>query len=163
MARMYQRVMLTTDGSELANAALPHAVALARNSGATLLLLAATDSLDELLAEGNPTGWLDLGGGLSEDDARAALRRQHEAATRHLEELAATIEDAPPVELHVVDGPAAHAIVDAATTLNADVIVIATHGRSGLRRALLGSVADHVLHHAACPVLLVRPTEGSPG
>jgi nucleotide-binding universal stress UspA family protein len=46
-----------------------------------------------------------------------------------------------------------------AKTVNADVIVISTHGRTGLKHVLLGSVAEHVIRHAPCPVLVVRERE----
>lgn len=156
---MYQRIILTSDGSLLARLAFPHARAIAAATGATILLLAVTDTVDELLAEGRPTGWLDLGGDLSQDRATDAAEQQRALAETHL---AALREELPGIasELHVVAGSAGPAIVEAARTLDADLIVMATHGRSGVARAILGSVADHVARHAACPVLLVRPSEG---
>ena len=78
---MYQRIMLTSDGSPVARAALPHAVALAGAGGATVVLVAAIDSIEELRAEGQPTGWLDLGGGLSDEDIEALSERQRATAT----------------------------------------------------------------------------------
>jgi nucleotide-binding universal stress UspA family protein len=158
---MYQRVMLTSDGSPLARAALPHAVAMAEAAaGATVVLVAAIDSLEELRAEGQSSGWLDLGGGLSDAELDAAMEQQRALATEHLEELRAGLADAgiETVEEHVVIGAAGRAIVQAVADLSCDLVVMATHGRSGPSRALLGSVADHVVRHAACPVLLVRPT-----
>ena len=59
----------------------------------------------------------------------------------------------------VVEGDAGTAIVDTAQREACDVIVMATHGRSGIVRALLGSVADHVVRHADCAVLLCRPPQ----
>ena len=61
------------------------------------------------------------------------------------------------VRTAIIEGHAGTAIVDAAIAEHADVIVMATHGRGGLGRAFLGSVADHVVRHSPCPVLLVRP------
>jgi universal stress protein A len=49
-----------------------------------------------------------------------------------------------------------HEITEAARTLKVDLIIIATHGRSGLTRALLGSTAERVVRHATCPVLVLR-------
>ena len=159
--RMYRRIMLTSDGSELARAAVPHAVALAAVGGATVLLVAVTDSLEELRAEGVPTGWLDLGGALSSERLNAAVDEQRRLAEEHLEALRGELAEAgvTAVEPHVVSGSAGEAIVDATAELNCDLVVMATHGRSGLGRALLGSVADHVVHHARCPVLLIRPSQ----
>ncbi len=62
-----------------------------------------------------------------------------------------------PLEAEVVEGSAARAIVERAATLGADLIVTATHGRSGFERLMLGSVTERVIHHAPCPVLTVPP------
>jgi nucleotide-binding universal stress UspA family protein len=59
-------------------------------------------------------------------------------------------------------GSPALEIADAARTLKVDLIVISTHGRSGLARAFMGSTAERVVRHAPCPVLVVRPTEANP-
>lgn len=53
-------------------------------------------------------------------------------------------------------GPAAEAIIRAAATLKADLIVMSTHGRTGLAHVLIGSVAENVVRHARCPILLIR-------
>lgn len=60
------------------------------------------------------------------------------------------------VRTRVVMGDAGAEIIEAATAEHADLIVMGTHGRSGLARVLLGSAADHVIRHAPCPVLTVR-------
>jgi nucleotide-binding universal stress UspA family protein len=61
----------------------------------------------------------------------------------------------------VIDVDPAHAILDAVTDVSSDVISMATHGYRGIKRLVLGSVADNVLHHAPVPVLLVRPPESA--
>jgi len=85
--------------------------------------------------------------------------------TRGREELAHLEDDVKKagvaVESHVLealDSPA-NAICDAARQFNADLIVIGSHGRKGLKRVLLGSTAERVVHLASCPVLLLRPNE----
>ena len=165
MSAMYQRIRLTSDGSDVARAALPHAAALASIAGATVVLVAAVDSLQELRAEGLPTGWLDLGGALSAGQIEAAIEDQRRLAAEHLEELRAELLAAgvANVEQQIVSGSAGDAIVVAASELSCDAIVMATHGRGGLGRALLGSVTDTVVRHAPCPVLLVRPSGGGEG
>jgi nucleotide-binding universal stress UspA family protein len=60
------------------------------------------------------------------------------------------------VSSFIGQGPVADVIVDHAATSGADLIVMSTHGRTGVQRWLLGSVADRVLHGAKAPVLLVR-------
>jgi len=64
--------------------------------------------------------------------------------------------DAPPLMIHGVIGPAAQALVVLAAALDADGIFVGTHGRKGLQRALLGSVAEEVVRTAGCPVHVVR-------
>jgi nucleotide-binding universal stress UspA family protein len=59
-------------------------------------------------------------------------------------------------ELLVREGPAADEVLQVAREKNADLIVMATHGRTGVRRLLLGSVTEKVIHTAPCPVLAVR-------
>jgi universal stress protein A len=69
------------------------------------------------------------------------------------------------IETARLDGAAWDAICRAARDGGADLIVVGTRGRTGLKRALVGSVAENVVRHASCPVLVVRPTakqEGGP-
>jgi len=161
MGAMYRRIMLTSDGSWLASSALPHAVAFATAGDATVVLVAAIDGLEELRAEGRATGWLDLGGELSDADLETGAEEQRALAGEHLGALRSALSDegVGAVEEHVVSGSAGAAIVSAAEEFSCDLIVMATHGRGGLGRAVLGSVADHVARHAGCPVLLVRSSE----
>jgi universal stress protein A len=77
------------------------------------------------------------------------------------EDLAAVIPAGVKKDLQVVEmveggAPARHLIVEKAKELGVDVIVIATHGRTGLSHVLLGSVAEHVIRHAPCPVFVIR-------
>jgi universal stress protein A len=58
-----------------------------------------------------------------------------------------------------ISGSPANAIVEYARSIHADVIVVGTHGRDGVSRLLMGSVAEHVVRHAPCPVLVVRRNE----
>ena len=63
------------------------------------------------------------------------------------------------VVTHAALGEPAHEIVNVAKEIRADLIVVGTHGRKGIRRAVLGSVAEHVVRFAKSPVLVVRPTD----
>jgi nucleotide-binding universal stress UspA family protein len=89
------------------------------------------------------------------------LMEVREAAERSLNDVAAAIEDPPgTVKPHIATGGAtADAIREAATTLGADLIVMGTHGRTGMARVFLGSVAERTLRLAPCPVLTVRAPE----
>jgi nucleotide-binding universal stress UspA family protein len=73
-----------------------------------------------------------------------------------LTSVASKIVDVP-VETQVLLGTPGAAIVTAARDSNADLIVMGTHGRTGISRLLLGSVAEYVLRHAQCPVLTIKP------
>jgi universal stress protein A len=66
-------------------------------------------------------------------------------------------------ELHVVTGDPAVEVLKAATRLGIDLIVMATHGRKGFRRLVLGSVAERVVREAQCPVLTVKPKPARAG
>lgn len=61
--------------------------------------------------------------------------------------------------VHVLFGDPGHEIVDLSDELDTDLIVLPSHGRHGVKRVLLGSVAERVLRHATCPVLVLRRTE----
>jgi nucleotide-binding universal stress UspA family protein len=124
---MVQRILVTLDGSQPAEAALSYAEALARQDGDTLYLL------------------------------RAAPPDDHAAAGRYLDRLAGDSRARGlAVETLVLDGSPADAVVTAAARDGADLIVMATHGRTGLERTRHGSVADEVLHRTPTPLLLVR-------
>lgn len=156
---MYKTILLTTDGSELAQAAVPHALHLASTAGeATIVGVTVIDTVAQILAQASPSGWGYYGGGIAVESAEAAVAAEREEAEGTLAALTAQLEAAGvTVRTCVIEGHPGTAIVDAAAREHADVIVMATHGRGGLGRAVLGSVADHVVRHAPCPVLLVRP------
>ena len=126
---MYQRIMVPLDGSELAQTALPHAAELCRGLGATLVLLHVRDS-----RQGSPE----------------ASRRFLEYTRRQ------QAHSGVAIEIVMRQGPVAEAIVRAAEDEKIDVVVMATHGRSGLQRVVYGSVAEQVLRSSTRPVLLVR-------
>lgn len=88
----------------------------------------------------------------------------HGVAEKSLQEFVRTVVGrlSPHIETVVVEGLATDTISTAASTLRADLIVMGTHGRRGLRALLLGSVAEHVLHSSEIPVLMVRPNSATP-
>ena len=148
-AQSLQRILVPLDGSALAEQALPLAIELAVGAQAELLLFHAVRPLvapiSELLPLHRPPPTIDF----PAPGHAQALQLLHRVTERwHPHELAML-----PV---VTSGEPAPAIVDMAAQEHADLIVMATHGYSGVRLWALGSVADKVLHAATTPLLLVR-------
>jgi len=137
-------ILVPLDGSTLAEAALPPAIDLARERGARLILLRATE------AHGSPLA----------DPAEAQVTAVR-GAEAYLAGVRTRIHAAelPAVDTSVWYGPPADAIVEAARFRSVDLIVMSSHGRSGLGRLVLGSVAETVLRATAVPILLIRPGE----
>ncbi len=152
-----KRILVPLDGSELAKQALPLAAELATCANAELILLEAVAPMTEIYAGVRP-----LGRSIPQyADALAALRHQ---ATRELDTLAGELRRQHlPVKVAVVNGHAAEVIIDEAARRGADLIVMATHGYSGLRRWAMGSVADKVLHATTTPLVLVRARASGQG
>ena len=93
-------------------------------------------------------------------EAETLSAKYHEQAARQLSEWRQEIVSEAAVKANVRPGTAAHQeIINAAHECNCDLIVIGSHGRSGLARMLTGSTAERVVRHAPCPVLVVREIE----
>ena len=144
-------ILLPTDFSECAESALEYAADFARQSGARLLCLHVVEPTVPVVGYGpvvEPLPPADVGG------------RLEEAAADELPRLAAREECAGlEVEEVLARGEAAAEIVRVARERGADLIVISSHGRTGLGRMLFGSTAESVVRHAHCPVLVVKPKE----
>jgi nucleotide-binding universal stress UspA family protein len=147
---VFKRILVPLDGSALARQALPLATELARSAHAKLLLLQAVAPT----IEGYP-GFPPRGQPIPQlAEVLEALRDQ---AMGELGALADELRvPEMPVRTRVVNGHAAEVLVDEAKQREVDLIVMATHGYSGLRRWALGSVADKVLHATTTPLILVR-------
>lgn len=140
-------ILVPLDGSALAEAALPPARRLARLTGARVVLVRVAEAGMTLR---NPLA--------AQDRAVRAAR----AYLRHVaRDLGTMSTRGPAVSIDVRVGDPAAGIATAAQTHGADVIAMSTHGRSGLGRMVLGSVADRVLHATTVPLLLVRAPSGS--
>ena len=158
---MYKHALVPLDGSEVAEQVLPHIEALAEKFGSAITLLRATMPPVEPVAPA-PMGF-PVTPYVTQDftDAYEAERR---AAADYLDAVAKRLSSGVfQAERILVEGPAADAIIERAATLGVDLIAMTTHGRSGLQRLVLGSVADEVVRRATCPVLLVRAVEAKPG
>lgn len=135
------KILVALDGSTLAEAAMWTALDLAEKNGALISLLRAAEAST-------------LAGAGTVEAQVTAIREAEEylaAVGRRLED-----RGVRRVETHVWYGPAAAAIVEAATVQKADMIVMSTHGRTGLGRLILGSVAESVLRGTTVPILIVR-------
>jgi len=155
----YRRILVPLDGSERSEAALPHAVALARQFGGRLLLYRAIESPMPAGVAVPPPG-MPIPALPAVDpvqlqrEARDAVARDLERHSLHLREQGVEATTYVGEESDV-----AAQIVEIAREEAIDLIVMATHGRTGLGRLLFGSVAESVLRHATTPVLLIRTRE----
>jgi nucleotide-binding universal stress UspA family protein len=146
---MYKRVLVPLDGSELAEQALPHALAQARHFQAELILLRVVE----------PFAYCR---GISLAGMEQIRQQTHTWAHEYLERLASDIQQQGiSVRNVTIDGRPHTGIAEFAETNDVDLIVMSTRGQSGLSRWLMGSVADRVVTGAAVPVLLVRASRSS--
>jgi len=146
---MYSKILVPLDGSMLAEKALTYAITLANRFNATLLLLRAVEV--PALTGDTPAHEMEVVANAEE----------------YLGEVKATITN-PKLGLHisadrlqtlVVYGNAVQQIVEMAPFEKADLVLMTTHGRSGLSRLVMGNVADHLLHRITVPLMLIRPVE----
>ena len=141
-----KKILFPTDFSSLSDAGLEHAAALARESGARLLIVHVEEP---------PIAY---GGG---EMYYGALEPNVEALRTMLR---AVVPKDPSVafEHRLVSGAPADEIVRLAKHEHVDLIVMATHGRTGLRHLLMGSVAEAVVRRAHCPVMIFKPSAAEP-
>ena len=147
----YQRVVVPLDGSELAERALPHAITLARATGAPIHLLRVVDilPLTQLSAVG-PGG--DPAAVFAELEI---VQAEEGSATDYLEALRCQLTDRGLAAMTEVRPDLVVAGLLAALR-SEDLLVMTTHGRTGLERLFFGSVAEAMIRHSPAPVLLVR-------
>ena len=149
----YRTIVVPLDGSPFAEQALGQAQAIAAATGAALALVAVVPLLDDAaLAEV----------GVVPSQASAERQAEIEQLSRYLPGVAARLEaEGFTVRPHVVGGAPAEEILHASAAEHADLIVMATHGHTGVQRLWLGSVATKVVRSADRSVLLVRAHEQS--
>jgi nucleotide-binding universal stress UspA family protein len=144
----YRKIIVPLDGSKLAEQALTASLPLAQATGATLLLLTVVPSSGEQR---------DAGGATEQAWATAPPAAETDHWQRYLAQVAREqVPEGVGVQTHVVYGHPAAGILQVSDAPDADLIVMATHGRGGLQRLWLGSVAWKVVQHTHRPVLLVR-------
>ena len=144
---MFDRILLPTDGSDVAFAAAERAVALAKLTGATLHVV--------LVLEPYPYAALGEANSLGVQEYLADSQRQAAQAFARIKALAQLPRVS--VSTETVEGSSpAEKIVEVARRSGADLIVMGSHGRTGIARVLLGSVAGKVLMLSPVPVMIVR-------
>jgi len=143
-----QKILLPTDFSGCANYALPYAAEIARATKATIICLHVVEPVVPAV------GYT----GLAEPMPIDISEQLEDSAERQLPRLAGCEECAGlNVEEVIVHGDPAAEIVRVAAEKEVNLIVISSHGRTGLGRMIFGSTAEAVVRHASCPVLVVKP------
>lgn len=149
---MYRHILISTDGSEVAQKGVDHGLSLAKTLGAKVTVVTVTEPFP-FSATAAGAGWVPGPNDIStyeegqKEFAGKVLDRVKEAAAK----LGVTVETH-----HVPNAHPAEAIVDVAKSEDCSLIVMASHGRRGLGRLILGSQTSEVLTYSPVPVLVVR-------
>ena len=142
--------VVCTDGSELALDAAKAGLALLR-ADATVIVVTVQQDDDYTLVSG--TG---MAGGVMSPQEFEALSRQAASESRGILDHAVKDLGLGDVRAEILRGSPGPAVCDFAEQVSADVIIAGTHGRGGFKRALLGSVSDHIVRNAPCSVLVTN-------
>lgn len=145
---MFKKIVAPVDGSEPSDAAVSLAVQIARDQGATIVFVHVCEVAKIAAMVGGPTV------GVDPSYALEAEREWGEIALRSASERAGNADVKG--ETCIEEGSSVTTILDVARERNADLIVMGSHGRGGIARALLGSVTEGVLRHSPIPVLVTR-------
>jgi len=153
---MFERILVCLDGSKLAEQILPYAVEEAfRFQGKIILFQAVPEPV--AYSPGIPGAEY---GAIQTDIMLEEAKKALNEGRDYLEKVAAPIrEGGVPVETVTILGRAGETIVNHAHDSSINLIAIATHGRSGVRRGVFGSVADYVLRESGLPILVIRPQQ----
>ena len=147
---MYKRILVTTDGSNLSKKAVAHAIQLAALSGAELLALRVTPRYPQSYFEGSlPLGPTEV----------AKIEQQWATEAQASVDLVKKQGEAKGVKVKATVSKSdvvSDAVILAAKRAKVDLIVMASHGRRGIKRLLLGSETQQVLTHSDVPVLVLR-------
>jgi nucleotide-binding universal stress UspA family protein len=147
---MYKRILVATDGSSLSKKAVSNAIALAASCGAELVALKVVPRYPQTYFEGSIP--------LSAEEIGRIEKQWSDAAAENLAAVknAASAKGVSCKGVTVKSDVVSDAIISAAKKHKADLIVMASHGRKGIKRLLLGSETQQVLTHSHTPVLVLR-------
>lgn len=153
---MYQKIMVPLDGSELAECVIPHVETISKGCKVgNVILVRAVEPL-----ELQPQSWVAF----SQDELDRIESGRRSDAEDYLKRVVKQLQDAgADVQSEVILGKAAESLADYATKQGVDLIIMATHGRSGISRWYWGSVAERILRSSCVPVLMVRAPGCVPG
>lgn len=149
---MFNRILVPLDGSSRAEQAIPIAVRMAHKSGGSVLLLRVCTTLHNYARSGIESAMYSL---------ENMMKAEREEVSNYLARMATsdTLEGIGTVPIIAEGAPALHILMEAKDH-EADVIVMCSHGDTGLKRWLLGSVAEKVVRHSPIPVLVLREGTG---
>ena len=139
--------LLCTDGSDVSVEALRASLPILIPTDRTIVVTVESPMDPELETGNGFAGW-------SSDDLSDQIATTGDMAAKQILDVTVAALDVGDLEIMAIVGKPGEAICDLATSLNATSIVIGTSGRTGLRRAMMGSTSDHVVRHAPCPVVV---------
>ena len=147
---MYKCILIATDGSPLSDKAVESGLSLAALSGATVIALKVVPHY--------PRSYFEGGLATDTNDMKRIEKQWSEAALTLVKEIKAKgeLQNVAVTAVVVKSDLVAEAVIETAHNHQCDLIVMASHGRKGLQRMLLGSETQHVLTHANMPVLVLR-------
>ncbi len=156
---MYKKIMVPLDGSKLAECVFPHLEAVIKGCGSPpeVVVVQAVEPLSV------PYG-REVSQFTSLEQVQAFETHQKKEAEQYLKEIVARLKKTGiNAKADVIYGKASHVLSDYATKNDVDLVIIATHGRSGISRWVWGSVADRLLRSVRVPVLMIRAPGCVPG
>jgi nucleotide-binding universal stress UspA family protein len=149
--QMYTKIMVPLDGSSLAECVLPHVETLAKSPGVEKVIFVRVAEPFELTPVRGEQAWF------SEEDVKNIDARTKAVAKEYVDQIARQVNYGPvTVQTEVLMGKSAPLLAEYANKNGVDLVVISTHGRSGVGRWMMGSVADRLMRSVNAPVLMVR-------
>jgi nucleotide-binding universal stress UspA family protein len=155
---MFKKILVPLDGSRFSVRALPYATELAQRFGAEVMLIQIVEPATPLIAPAAPGMESPVVTEAAMQQERIQNKRKISRARRYLSrKLREIAPEGVKAASHVEVGLPADSIMEVCQKEKIDLVVMTTHGRSGLKRALMGSVADKVIRESGHPVLVIRP------
>lgn len=150
---LIKRILVPLDGSKVAEQIVPHAEELAKVMGGQIILFQAHESLLKMMPPESFSA-------ISEEEIKVAIKHKEEDAKGYLKTIAGPLREMGLTVSEVVaSGNPADVILDYAASNAVDIITMSTHGLSGIKRWVFGSVTDKVLHSGDMPILVARARE----